>query len=132
MQKASTGDQAYPFSFWNGERWSAAGIDVEDALAWKGLASSYQSLPWRGIYEAPEAPQSVGANWLPMATAPDGEMLLFLDMAAQEVRHMYFCGWRHNGLRADSVQMPDNTARSATHWMRIPPFRSRAEVTGND
>jgi hypothetical protein len=76
------------------------------------------------------SPANVGSNdglgaWLPIATAPDGVMLLFADMKATEARHWAFCGWRHSGLRGDSVQMPDNTARSATHWQHLPaPPRS--------
>lgn len=63
--------------------------------------------------------------WQPIATAPDGVMLLFADMKAREARHWAFCGWRHSGLRGDSVQMPDNTSRSATHWQHLPaPPRS--------
>lgn len=60
-------------------------------------------------------------TWQPIATAPHGAMLLFADMKAAEARHWAFCGWRHNGLRGNSVQMPDNTARTATHWMPLPP-----------
>jgi hypothetical protein len=63
--------------------------------------------------------------WLPIATAPEGVMLLFADMRAAEARHWVFCGWRHSGLRGDLVQMPDNTVRTATHWTKLPaPPRS--------
>ena len=68
--------------------------------------------------------EGLGA-WQPIATAPDGVMLLFADMKAHEARRWAFCGWRHNGLKGDSVQMPDNTARTATHWQHLPtPPRS--------
>lgn len=58
--------------------------------------------------------------WKPIATAPDGVMLLFADMKAVEARHWAFCGWRHSALLKDAVQMPDNTARTATHWQHLP------------
>ena len=60
------------------------------------------------------------SEWQPISTAPHGVMLLFADMRAREARHWAFCGWRHSGLRRDSVQLPDNTAGSATHWMPLP------------
>lgn len=67
---------------------------------------------------------SAGRNesdaWAPISTAPDGVMLLFVDMNAAEARHWVFCGWRHNGLRGNLVQMPDNKARTATHWRHLP------------
>jgi len=60
------------------------------------------------------------SEWRPIETAPDGVMLLFADMEASEARHWVFCGWRQNGLRGNSVQMPDGTARSATHFTPLP------------
>lgn len=59
-------------------------------------------------------------EWQPIETAPDGVMLLFADMQAAEARNWAFCGWRHNGLRGNAVQMPDRTAANATHWMPLP------------
>ena len=79
---------------------------------------------WRALAEAFDAgkalAQPAAPVWQPIETAPDGVMLLFADMNAAEARHWVFCGWRHSGLRGDSVQMPDNTTRSATHWMPLP------------
>jgi hypothetical protein len=60
-------------------------------------------------------------EWQPIKTAPDGVMLLFADMKSREARHWAFCGWRHNGLHGNSVQLPDRIASNATHWMPIPP-----------
>jgi hypothetical protein len=60
------------------------------------------------------------SDWQPIETAPHGVMLLFADMKATEARHWVFCGWRHSGLRGDSVQMPSHSTRSATHWIPIP------------
>lgn len=61
-------------------------------------------------------------GWQPIETAQDGEMLLFADMKAQEARYWAFCGWIHAGLIKDWVQMPNNTVRTATHWMPLPPI----------
>ena len=69
---------------------------------------------------------TIAHAWMPIATAPHGVMLLFADMMATEARHWAFCGWRHSGLRGDSVQMPDSTARSATHWQHLPAHPRRA------
>ena len=59
-------------------------------------------------------------DWQPIETAPNGMMLLFADMDAAEARRWAFCGWRHSGLLANAVQMPDNTVRNATHWTHLP------------
>lgn len=60
------------------------------------------------------------SEWQPIETAPRGVMLLFADMNAEWVKLWAFCGWRHEGLSGNFVQMPDGTARSATHWTHIP------------
>ena len=72
------------------------------------------------IAEAADRLLELDDYWQPIETAPDGVMLLFANMNAAEARHWAFCGWRHSGMRCDSVQMPDNTTRSATHWRRLP------------
>lgn len=76
-------------------------------------------------------------EWQPIETCPDGTMLLFANMMEQEARWWSFVGWRHNGLVAKNyVQMPDNTARKATHWMHLPPApiisQSQNECLPND
>ena len=58
--------------------------------------------------------------WQPIDKAPYGVMMLFADMKASEARWWAFCGWRHSGLQGAYVQMPDNTARTATHWQHLP------------
>ena len=105
----------------------------DEADAHETVAGADKSWPLGCPHNAVQLVDAAAVTaWQPIATAPDGAMLLFADMQADEVRHWVFCGWRHSGLRGNSVQMPNNTARSATHWTAVPapPRRPNAAAQG--
>lgn len=54
------------------------------------------------------------AGWQPIATAPDGTMILICDMTATEARNWCFVDWLVRGL------LIAHPLRHATHWMPLP------------
>ena len=57
----------------------------------------------------------VEPEWMPIETAPEGTMILLVDMKAMEVRDWCFVGWMAGGkLCGHRMGMP-------THWMPLPP-----------
>ena len=53
-------------------------------------------------------------EWQPIETAPpQGQLVLFCNMKATEMRHVYFVDWMVGG------QFCGNRHNTATHWMHI-------------
>ena len=69
--------------------------------------------PWTALYATPQ--EAAAPEWMPIETAPEGTMILLVDMKAMEVRDWCFVGWMAGGkLCGHRMGMP-------THWMPLPP-----------
>lgn len=53
-------------------------------------------------------------EWQPIETARNGELSLFCDMGASELRNSFFVDWVVDG------KFCGNKYRTATHWMPLP------------
>lgn len=56
-------------------------------------------------------------EWLPIESAPAGQICLFCDKDSQELRHCFFVDWMVSG-----KFFGENRHRKATHWMPLPGF----------
>ena len=54
-------------------------------------------------------------EWKSFDTAPQGELALFCDMSAGDLRYSFFVDWVVDG------KFCGNRHHTATHWMPLPP-----------
>lgn len=99
------------------------GCDWPDAVAEVVIALRQRA-------EAAEARvRDLEQAWQPIATAPDGCLVLCADMHAKEARYWAVVGWRHQGNAPSCVTTPERVQYPVTHWMPLPSPPSSMEAT---
>lgn len=69
----------------------------------------------RALYTVPQPAHAPGDGWMPVEDAPRGQLMLFCDMNATELRSSFFVDWMVEG------SFCGNRHHEATHCRPLPP-----------